>query len=66
MYASYAAIISIIVINSYFSCSCHEYGDFCKYEKISNLQILDIFKVKFLEKATFLFLIMFYKSIYSL
>ena len=33
--------------------------NFCKYEKISNLRILDIFKVKFLKKTSFYFWLFF-------
>ena len=40
--------------------------NFRKYEKISNLQISDIFKIDFLKKPPFYFLIILYKSIYSL
>ena len=34
-------------------------ANFCEYEKISNLQILDIFKVKFLKKPYFYFWLFF-------
>ena len=33
--------------------------NFCKYEKMSDLQILDNFKVKFLEKPPFYFWLFF-------
>ena len=34
-------------------------ANFCKYEKISNLQILENFKVKFLKKPPFYFWLFF-------